>query len=66
MIALAVAIPLLVGIARLYRGMHFPTDVTGGLVLGLAWFTIVTRLVLLAPIDAASSVPRTAKETVSR
>lgn len=69
-IALAVAIPLLVGLARLYRGMHFPTDVTGGIVLGLAWLAVVTRLVLLAPVEAAGDLAqrakRKAKETMSR
>jgi membrane-associated phospholipid phosphatase len=65
-IALAVAIPLLVGLARLYRGMHFPTDVTGGLVLGLVWLGVVTRLVLLAPINAAGDIARKAKETITR
>jgi membrane-associated phospholipid phosphatase len=69
-IALAVAIPILVGIARLYRGMHFPTDVTGGIVLGLAWLAVVTRLVLLAPISAAGDIARRAgkkaKEAIPR
>jgi membrane-associated phospholipid phosphatase len=65
-IALAVAIPLLVGLARLYRGMHFPTDVTGGLILGVAWLAVVTRLVLLAPIRATTEVARKAKETITR
>jgi membrane-associated phospholipid phosphatase len=65
-IALAVAIPLLVGLARLYRGMHFPTDVTGGLFLGLVWLGVVTRLVLLAPISAAGDIARKAKETITR
>jgi undecaprenyl-diphosphatase len=31
---LAVAIPLFVGISRLYRGMHHPTDVIASVVLG--------------------------------
>jgi undecaprenyl-diphosphatase len=65
-IALAVAIPLLVGLARLYRGMHFPTDVTGGIVLGLVWLGVVTRLVLLAPINATGDIARKAKETITR
>jgi membrane-associated phospholipid phosphatase len=32
--AVAVVIPILVGISRLYRGMHHPTDVMGSVVLG--------------------------------
>lgn len=31
----AVVIPLAVALSRMYRGMHFPTDVVGGAVLGL-------------------------------
>ena len=30
----AIAIPLLVALARMYRGMHHPTDVTAGLLIG--------------------------------
>ena len=44
-VAVAVAVPLLVGGSRLYRGMHFPTDVLAGLLLGSAWLSVVsTRL----------------------
>ena len=42
-VAVAVLLPLLVGISRLYRGMHFPTDVLGGLLLGVCWLTVTTR-----------------------
>lgn len=42
-IALAVLLPLLVGTSRLYRGMHFPTDVLAGLLLGTSWLTLTTR-----------------------
>ena len=31
----ALAIPLLVGLSRMYRGMHHPTDVAAGLLVGL-------------------------------
>lgn len=44
-VAVAVAVPLAVGGSRLYRGMHFPTDVLAGLLLGSAWLsTVATRL----------------------
>jgi membrane-associated PAP2 superfamily phosphatase len=34
---LAFAMPLLVASSRLYRGMHFLTDVLGGMLLGGLW-----------------------------
>jgi membrane-associated phospholipid phosphatase len=40
-VLVAVAVPLLVGGSRLYRGMHFPTDVLAGLLLGSAWLSAV-------------------------
>ncbi|MFF2200026.1 diacylglycerol kinase family protein [Streptomyces sp. NPDC058145] len=40
------AVPLLVGLARLYRGMHHPTDVAGGLVNGSMSLLIVGRALL--------------------
>jgi membrane-associated phospholipid phosphatase len=40
-VAVAVAVPLLVGGSRLYRGMHYPTDVLAGLLLGVAWLSTV-------------------------
>jgi membrane-associated phospholipid phosphatase len=36
-IAAAVVIPLVVAAARLYRGMHYLTDVLGGVLLGTVW-----------------------------
>ena len=35
------AIPVLVGTSRLYRGMHYPTDVLAGAVGGGLWMTLV-------------------------
>jgi undecaprenyl-diphosphatase len=36
----AVAVPLLVALARMYRGMHHPTDVGAGLLIGIGCLAI--------------------------
>jgi membrane-associated phospholipid phosphatase len=38
--AVAIAIPLLVALARMYRGMHHPTDVTAGLLIGVGCLVV--------------------------
>jgi undecaprenyl-diphosphatase len=35
------AVPLLVAGSRVYRGMHYPTDVLAGALLGAIWLTVV-------------------------
>jgi undecaprenyl-diphosphatase len=57
-IALAVIMPLMIAVARIYRGAHHPLDVTGGIVLAVLWLTAVTLAVrpnadLLAPLPSA-------------
>jgi undecaprenyl-diphosphatase len=52
--ALAVAgvvclVPVVVALSRLYRGMHFLTDVLAGAVAGGLWMAIVMATVLTAP-----------------
>jgi undecaprenyl-diphosphatase len=44
--AVLAAVPIAVALSRLYRGMHFPTDVLCGALLGVLWLT-ATALVLL-------------------
>jgi membrane-associated phospholipid phosphatase len=42
-VAAAVVIPLLVAASRMYRGMHFLSDVLGGVLLGTVWLLAVVR-----------------------
>ncbi len=38
---LAVAIPVSIGLSRMYRGMHYPLDVTGGALLGIGALSVI-------------------------
>ena len=46
-VALAVVVPVVVACSRLYRGMHYTTDVLGGVLLGVTWLTASVRGVRL-------------------
>lgn len=35
------AVPMLIAVSRVYRGMHYPTDVLAGALLGAIWLTVV-------------------------
>jgi undecaprenyl-diphosphatase len=39
----AAAVALLVGLTRVYLGVHWPSDVIGGMFLGFAWTVFVAR-----------------------
>jgi membrane-associated phospholipid phosphatase len=54
--SLAVAVPLFVLASRLYRGMHWPTDVAAGVLFSLVWLLLL-RAVLLAPGRGAEDRP---------
>lgn len=42
----AVVMPIAVATSRLYRGMHYPTDVLAGALLAVCWLAVSYRLVL--------------------
>lgn len=44
-----VVLPVLVGYSRLYRAMHYPTDVVGGALAGGLWAAIVVTTLLPRP-----------------
>jgi undecaprenyl-diphosphatase len=45
-VTVLVAVPVLVAVSRLYRGMHHPTDVVFGALNGLACVTVAVRALL--------------------
>jgi membrane-associated phospholipid phosphatase len=52
---IAVAIPVFVAFARMYRGMHHPLDVLGGVVVGIA---ALTAMVLVSRATGSASADR--------
>ena len=55
---IAIALPAAVGLSRIYRGMHHPTDVVAALVLGAVWSLAVVVVVLPGEPSSATADPR--------
>jgi undecaprenyl-diphosphatase len=53
---LAVALPVFVLASRLYRGMHWPTDVAASIVFAIIWLLLLRAIFL--PPDTADRRPR--------
>ncbi len=51
---IAVALPIFVAWARMYRGMHHPLDVAGGVVIGIAALCVLVFACRAADAAAAS------------
>ena len=47
-VVFAVAVPIIVGVARMYRGMHYLTDVVAGVLLGATSVAVVTWILCRA------------------
>jgi diacylglycerol kinase family enzyme/membrane-associated phospholipid phosphatase len=56
-VALAVLAPVLVAMSRLYRGMHHPSDVAGGLLLACCWLAVTSMVMLGRRATAAPQAP---------
>ncbi len=57
LIALSVAATILVGISRVYLGVHWPTDVLAGWTLGAAWALLFWLVAIRLDRPAASRPP---------
>ena len=55
----AVVLPIAVAASRLYRGMHYPTDVLAGALLGFAWLRVAMYAMFHGVITARPPQPPT-------
>ncbi|MDY7090543.1 MAG: phosphatase PAP2 family protein, partial [Actinomycetota bacterium] len=62
-LALAVLMPAIVALSRMYRGMHHPTDVLGATLLTACW--VGALYLILRPAERAETVSEAAAEAQS-
>jgi len=51
LVLLGVLVPIVVATCRMYRGMHYPTDIATSILLGLSLLAVGTRLLPLSERD---------------
>lgn len=56
--AVAVLVPVVVAMSRLYRGMHYPTDVTAGALLACCWLAVTSAVILGRPGSTTRTTSR--------
>jgi membrane-associated phospholipid phosphatase len=62
----AILFPVVVAASRLYRGMHYPTDVLAGGLLGFTWLRVSMYTVLRAPLKRTQPAEATLVDHPSR
>ena len=64
--AVAILIPCFVAMARMYRGMHHPLHVAGGLVVGIGALLVLLFACRAAGVARAARTPQPAKVATAR
>ncbi len=64
-VAVAVVAPPLVGFARVYRGVHYATDVVAGSVMGAVWLTVIWYVLARQFAPDASARPQLHRTTAT-
>jgi membrane-associated phospholipid phosphatase len=64
--AVAILLPVVVALSRMYRGMHHPLDVAGGLVIGVGALLVLLFACRSAAVAQLARRPREAKVAPSR
>jgi membrane-associated phospholipid phosphatase len=64
--AVAIVIPVFVALARMYRGMHHPLDIAGGLVIGIGALLVLLFATRAAGVAQQTRAPKTGKGARAR